>query len=93
MLLKASPRSGIILYRIIHREETVVSMLKTIYVVRIICPYFMLRPTKPSAWFITWPGTAGKDNPSGMSRLITGTPLLLKDMSGEWVPEDDRITS
>jgi hypothetical protein len=35
----------------------------------------------PSAWFITWPGTAGKDNPSGMSRLITGTPLRLEDIS------------
>ena len=41
----------------------------------------MLHLTKPSIWFITWPGTSGKDNPSGMSRLITGTPLCLEDIS------------
>jgi hypothetical protein len=51
------------------------------HVVRAVSPYYMLRPTKPSAWFVTWPGTAGKDNPSGMSRLITGTPLRLEDFS------------
>jgi hypothetical protein len=41
----------------------------------------MWHPTKPSAWFITWPGSAGKDNPSGMSRLITGTLLPLEDLT------------
>ena len=51
------------------------------HVVRAVSPYFMLHPTKPSAWFVTWPGSAGKDNPSGMSRLITGTPLRLEDFS------------
>jgi len=51
---------------------------KDYYVVCAISPYFMLHHTKLSAWFITWPGTAGKDNPSGMSRLITGTPLRLE---------------
>ena len=51
------------------------------HVVRAISPYFMQHPTKPSAWFITWPGTARKDNPSGMSRLITGTLLRLEDLS------------
>jgi hypothetical protein len=51
------------------------------HVVCTISPYFMPHPTKLSAWFITWPGTAGKDNPSGMSRLITGTPLHLEDLS------------
>ncbi|KIM89855.1 hypothetical protein PILCRDRAFT_2131 [Piloderma croceum F 1598] len=54
---------------------------KDYYVVRAVSPYFMLDPTEPGAWFITWPGTAGKDNPSGMSRLITGTPLRLEDVS------------
>ncbi|KIM78719.1 hypothetical protein PILCRDRAFT_10941 [Piloderma croceum F 1598] len=54
---------------------------KDYYVVRAVSPYFMLDPTEPGAWFVTWPGTAGKDNPSGMSRLITGTPLCLKDVS------------
>ncbi|KIM75435.1 hypothetical protein PILCRDRAFT_13682 [Piloderma croceum F 1598] len=54
---------------------------KDYYIVHAVSPYFMLHPTKLSAWFITWPGTAGKDNPSGMSRLITGTPLCLKDIS------------
>jgi hypothetical protein len=51
------------------------------HVVCAVSPYFMPHPTKPSAWFITWPGTAGKDNPSGMSRLITKTPLHLEDFS------------
>jgi hypothetical protein len=41
----------------------------------------MRHPTKPSAWFITWPGSAEKDNLSGMSRLITGTLLHLEDLS------------
>jgi len=50
-------------------------------VVCAVSPYFMLHPTRPSAWFITWPGTAGKDNLSGMSRLITGTPLRLEDFA------------
>jgi hypothetical protein len=51
------------------------------YIVRAVSPYFMRHPTKPSAWFITWPGSAGKDNPSGMSRLITGTLLHLEDLT------------
>jgi hypothetical protein len=51
------------------------------HVVRAVSPYFMRHPTKPSAWFITWPGSAGKDNPSGMSRLITGTLLRLEDLT------------
>ena len=54
---------------------------KDYYVVRAVSPYFMLDPTEPGAWFVTWTGTAGKDNPSGMSRLITGTPLRLEDVS------------
>ncbi|KIM91886.1 hypothetical protein PILCRDRAFT_61 [Piloderma croceum F 1598] len=54
---------------------------KDYYVVRAVSPYFMLHPTKLSAWFITWSGTAGKDNPSGMSRLIIGTPLHLEDIT------------
>ncbi|KIM82995.1 hypothetical protein PILCRDRAFT_7436 [Piloderma croceum F 1598] len=54
---------------------------KDYYVVRAVSPYFMLYPTKLSTWFITWPGTAGKDNNSGMSRLITGTPLCLEDIT------------
>jgi hypothetical protein len=53
----------------------------TDYHVHTVSPYFMLHPTKPSGWFITWPGTAGKDNPSGMSRLITGILLCLEDFS------------
>jgi hypothetical protein len=51
------------------------------HIVCAVSPHFMLHPTKPSAWFITWPETAGKDNPSGMSRLITGTLLHLEDFS------------
>ena len=51
------------------------------YVIRAVSPYFMLRPTNPSAWFIPGPGIAGKDDPSGMSRLITGTPLRLEDFA------------
>jgi hypothetical protein len=51
------------------------------HVIRAVSPYYMLHPTKPSAWFVTWPGTAGKDNPSGMSRSITGTLLCLEDSS------------
>ncbi|KIM92465.1 hypothetical protein PILCRDRAFT_495 [Piloderma croceum F 1598] len=54
---------------------------KDYYVVCAVSPYFMLDPTEPGAWFVTWPGTAGKDNPSGMSKLITGTPLRLEDVS------------
>jgi len=51
------------------------------YLVCAISPYFMLHPTEPNTWFITRPGTAGKDNPSAMSRLIMGTPLHLEDIS------------
>jgi hypothetical protein len=51
------------------------------HVIRAVSPYFMWHPTKPSAWFITWPGSAGKDNPSGMSRLITETLLRLEDLT------------
>ena len=51
------------------------------YVTRAVSPYFMLRPTNPSAWFIPGPGIAGKDDPSGMSRLATGTPLRLEDLT------------
>jgi hypothetical protein len=51
------------------------------HIVCAVSPYFMLHPTKPSTWFITWPGTAEKDNPSGMSRLITVTLLHLEDFS------------
>ncbi|KIM79016.1 hypothetical protein PILCRDRAFT_10674 [Piloderma croceum F 1598] len=54
---------------------------KDYYIIRAISPYFMLDPTELGAWFVTWTGTAGKDNPSGMSRLITGTPLHLEDVS------------
>ena len=51
------------------------------HVVHAVSPYFMLHPTKPSAWFITWPGTTENDNLLSMSRLITGTLLCLKDLS------------
>jgi hypothetical protein len=51
------------------------------HVIHAISPYFMLHSTKLSVWFITWPGTAGKDNLSGISRLITGTLLCLEDLS------------
>jgi len=51
------------------------------YVIHTVSPYYMLCPTEPSAWFVPWPGTAGKDNPSGMSRLVTGTPLCLEDFA------------
>jgi hypothetical protein len=51
------------------------------YVIRAVSPYFMLRPTDPSAWFTPGPGIAGKEDPSGMSRLVTGTPLRLEDLS------------
>ncbi|KIM73589.1 hypothetical protein PILCRDRAFT_15100 [Piloderma croceum F 1598] len=54
---------------------------KDYYVVHAVSPYFMLDPTELGAWFVTWTGTSGKDNPSGMSRLITGTPLCLEDVS------------
>ncbi|KIM78244.1 hypothetical protein PILCRDRAFT_11461 [Piloderma croceum F 1598] len=54
---------------------------KDYYIVHAVSPYFMLDPIEPGAWFITWPGTGGKDNPSGMSGLITGTPLHLEDIS------------
>ncbi|KIM71261.1 hypothetical protein PILCRDRAFT_17225 [Piloderma croceum F 1598] len=64
---------------------------KDYYVVRTVSPYFMLDPTEPGAWFITWPGTAGKDNPSGMSRLITGTPLCLEDVSWACVSTSDTL--
>jgi hypothetical protein len=51
------------------------------HIIRAVSPYFMWHPSKPSAWFITWSGSAGKDNPSGMSWLITGTLLRLEDLT------------
>jgi len=30
------------------------------YVVHTVSPYFMLHPTKLSAWLVTWPETAGR---------------------------------
>jgi hypothetical protein len=50
-------------------------------VVEAVSPYFMLHPTARYAWFITEPGLAGRNNPSGKSRLTTGIALCLEDRS------------
>jgi len=51
------------------------------YIIHTVSPYFMLCPTEPSTWFVPGPGTAGKDDPSGMSRLTTGTPLRFENLT------------
>jgi hypothetical protein len=48
-------------------------------IVEAVSPHLMLHPTSTSAWFITEPGLAEKNNPSGESRLTTGIVLCLKD--------------
>jgi hypothetical protein len=48
-------------------------------IIEAVSPYYILRPTSTSAWFITEPGLAGRNNPSGESRLTTGIALCLED--------------
>jgi len=48
-------------------------------VVEAVSPYYPLHPTSASAWFVTEPGLAGRNSPSGESRLTTGVALCLED--------------
>jgi hypothetical protein len=47
-------------------------------IVEAVSPYYILCPTSTSAWFITEPGLAGRNNPSRESRLTTGITLCLE---------------
>jgi hypothetical protein len=65
-----------------HAKEPGDRLSATDYtIVEAVSPYYILRPTSISAWFITEPGLAGRNNPSGESRLTTGIALCLEDRS------------
>jgi hypothetical protein len=56
-----------------HAKEPGDRLSATDYtIVEAVSPYYILRPTSISAWFITKPGLAGRNNPSRESRLTTG---------------------
>jgi len=48
------------------------------YVVRAVSPYFMLHPTEPSAWFVTWPGTAGRITLQACPGWLQGPHYILR---------------
>jgi len=56
-------------------------------IVEAVSPYYPLHPTSASAWFVTEPGLAGRNSPSGESRLTTGVALCLKDRTVGGAPD------
>ncbi|KIM82377.1 hypothetical protein PILCRDRAFT_8176 [Piloderma croceum F 1598] len=52
---------------------------KNYITIEAVSPYLILHPTSTSAWFITEPGLAGRNNLSRESRLTTGIALCLED--------------